>query len=181
MSYLARLKILLSEKPLPEELTEPTKGASVASVSDRGSRLFEGSGPCVSFVSDQRSHLPGDETATETASVADETAIEERAGLAADNVPEAFLDGWARLNHQKPFDVSDADWRLGLDDGGRFLDAWGHDAAALGWTPGDLFDAPSKSRAGGLVWELKGDQVTALGDDRARLRDGRTITRRART
>lgn len=52
-------------------------------------------------------------------------AIEERAGLAADRVPPAYLDAWARLNHQKPSSVSEAEWRLALDDGGRFLDAWG--------------------------------------------------------
>ena len=47
-------------------------------------------------------------------------AIEERAGLAADRVPLAYLDAWARLNHQKPFDASEAEWRLALNDGGDF-------------------------------------------------------------
>ena len=37
MSYLARLKTLLHEKHLLEELTKPTKGASVSFVSDHGS------------------------------------------------------------------------------------------------------------------------------------------------
>ena len=50
-------------------------------------------------------------------------AIEERAGLAADRVPRAYLDAWARLNHRKPARVSEAEWRRALDDGGRFLDA----------------------------------------------------------
>jgi hypothetical protein len=39
MSYLARLKTLLAEKRLPEELTELTKGASVSFVSDQGGRF----------------------------------------------------------------------------------------------------------------------------------------------
>ena len=39
MSYLARLKTLLAEKRLPDELTELTKGASVSFVSDQGSRF----------------------------------------------------------------------------------------------------------------------------------------------
>jgi len=47
-------------------------------------------------------------------------AIEERAALAADRVPAVYLDAWARLNHQKPTSVSEAEWRLALDDGGRF-------------------------------------------------------------
>ena len=98
--------------------------------------------------------------------------IEERAGLAADSVPACFLDGWSRLNHQKPFDVSDEEWRRALDDGGLFLDAWGHRAAALDWSAGDLFDV-----AGGLVWRLAGARVVALGPEAARLNDGRTLRR----
>ena len=84
-------------------------------------------------------------------------AIEERAGLAADRVPAVYLDAWARLNCQKPFNVTEADWWRALDDGGRFLDAWGETAAALGWTSGDLFDVSK-----GLVWQLAGRRVEAI-------------------
>ena len=45
------------------------------------------------------------------------------------------------------------------------------------WTPGELFDAPCDGRPGGLVWQLKGERVDVLGEDRARLEDGRTIKR----
>jgi hypothetical protein len=38
-------------------------------------------------------------------------AIEERAALAADRAPVCYLEAWARLNHQKPAQVSDAAWR----------------------------------------------------------------------
>ena len=107
----------------------------------------------------------------------DRDAIEERAGLAADRVPAGYLDAWARLNHQKPSSVSEAEWRLALDDGGRFLDSWGADAAAMRWTAGELFDVPRDGRPGGLIWQLKGERVDALGEDRARLEDGRTIKR----
>ena len=113
-----------------------------------------------------------------TAPFADDLdAIEERAALAADSVPACYLDAWARLNHQKPATVSEAEWRLAIDDGGRFLDAWGADAATMRWTPGELFDVPRDGRPGGLVWQLKGERVDALGEDRARLEDGRTIKR----
>jgi hypothetical protein len=101
----------------------------------------------------------------------DVAEIDERAGLASDSVPTAYLGAWARLNCQKPARVSEAEWRLALDGGGRFLDAWGEDAAALGWTPGDLFDVTA-----GLVWRLAGERVEALGPDHARLGDGRTLT-----
>ena len=96
-------------------------------------------------------------------------AIEERAALAADRVPSVYLDGWSRLNHQKPFSVSEGAWRQALDDGGHFLDRWGRDAAARHWTPGELFDVTA-----GLVWRLAGSSVEALGPHRARLSDGRT-------
>jgi len=102
----------------------------------------------------------------------DAVAVEERAGLASDRIPAVFLDVWARLNCQKPARVSEADWRLALNDGGLFLDTWGNDATALQWTPGALFDVAS-----GLIWRLGGGRVEALGADHARLGDGRTIMR----
>lgn len=102
-------------------------------------------------------------------------AIEERAGLAADRVPTVYLDAWARQNCQKPASVAETEWQLALDDGGRFLDAWGRDAATLGWTPDALFDVGQA-----LVWRLAGARVVALGPDHAQLSDGRTIYRRGR-
>ncbi len=91
----------------------------------------------------------------------DEAAIEERAGMASGSVPPAFLDTWSRLNCQKPEGVSEAEWRLALDDGGLFLDAWGNEAADIGWTPGELFDLPA-----GLVWRLAGQRVLGVGSYR---------------
>ena len=102
----------------------------------------------------------------------DAAEIEERAGLAADRVPRIYLDAWARLNCQKPASVLEAEWRLALDDGGRFLDRWGNEAAEWGWTPGDIFDLST-----GLVWRLAGRRVGALGLDEMHLSDGRIITR----
>jgi hypothetical protein len=112
-------------------------------------------------------------TSPVTAPLADDLyAIEERAALAADCVPACYLDAWARLQCQKPASVSEAEWRRALDDGGLFLDAWGEDAVALGWMPGDLFDVTA-----GLVWRLVGERVAALRPDHARLADGRTVIR----
>jgi hypothetical protein len=104
----------------------------------------------------------------------DAEAIEERAGLAADRVPPVYLDAWARLNHQKPVGVSETEWRLALDDGGRFLDAFGSEAAELRWMPGELFDVRS-----GLVWRFAGERVEAIGADHVRLSDGRAIERKS--
>ena len=111
-----------------------------------------------------------DERGKATAEGAD--AVDERAALAAGRVPSVYLDAWARLNHQKPYGVSEPEWRLALDDGGRFLDVCGKEAAALGWTPGELFDVTA-----GLIWRLAGERVEAIDAYRVRLSDGRTIAR----
>jgi hypothetical protein len=146
--YLTRLKTLLAQSS-PTRQTDKTDES-----------------PSVSFVSDQGRHVSGDEGA-------EAGAIEERAGLAADRVPPIYLDAWARLNCQKPASVSEAEWRLALDDSGRFLDAWGSEAADMRWTPGEVFDVTA-----GLVWRLGGERVGAIGADHVRLRDGRTIKRK---
>ena len=101
----------------------------------------------------------------------DDDAVAERMALCADAVPTVFLDAWARINHRKPVRVGKAAWRLALDDGGRFLDCWGPDAAALGWTVAHLFALPS-----GLVWRLAGRSVEGLGPRHVRLDDGERIT-----
>lgn len=106
------------------------------------------------------------------ADVAD--AIEERAGLASALVPRVYLDAWAQLNCQKPASVSEAEWRRALDDGGRFLDAWGYVAQAFGWAAGELFNVSA-----GLVWRLEGERVEFIGSERVRLSGGRTIARTA--
>jgi hypothetical protein len=135
--YLARLKTLLAEKPPPEELTELTKGASVSFVRNQVSLVSEGEGAFVSSVSNRSRNVSGDDD-TETF---DADAIEERAALASDRVPACYLEAWARLNHRNPTRVSEAQWRIAIDDGGRFLDQWGREAAQFGWTPAELFEA----------------------------------------
>ena len=162
MSYLARLKNLLAETGPPKEPTKPTKDAFVSSVSAKG-------GP---FLAAERIGPGPDRLATPH-----DAEIEERAGVAADRVPALYLDAWARLNCQKPALVSEAEWRRALGDGASFLDAWGVYATALGWTPGDLFDVPRKGLSGGLLWQLRGERVEALGPDHVRLGDGRDVMR----
>jgi hypothetical protein len=107
-------------------------------------------------------------------------AIEERAGLAADSAPGCYLDAWARLQCQRPLSIDEDDWRRAIDDAGLFLDVWGADAAAMQWSGGELFDMPRQGLPGGLVWQLMGERVDALGEHRARLADGRTIIRSRR-
>ena len=110
--------------------------------------------------------------------VAEADAIEERAAMAADSVPAIYLDAWARLQVQRPLSVTEDDWRSAVDDAGLFLDAWSEHAASMGWDACDLFDVPRQGRSGGLVWQLRGERVDALGEDHARTAAGRTIERR---
>jgi hypothetical protein len=107
----------------------------------------------------------------------DRAAIEERAALAADRVPVCYLHAWARLQCQQPPRAPLGAWREAIEDGGLFLDAWGEDSATMRWTAGELFEPPYEGEAGRLVWQLKCERVESLREDRARLRDGRTIKR----
>ncbi|WP_157934356.1 hypothetical protein [Microvirga ossetica] len=54
-----------------------------------------------------------------------------------------------------------------MDDAGRFLDRYGHEAAALGWLAADLFSAD------GFAWILKGAAVVNLTATAATQSDGR--------
>jgi hypothetical protein len=140
---------------------DPAKAANPLKSEGESSRLAGLAAPLGSRAGD-----------TADAEALDLDVIEERAALAADHVPAVYLDVWARLNCQKPAPVSEAQWRLALDDGGRFLDACGSEAADLRWTPGELFEVTA-----GVVWRLAGESVGAIGANYIQLKDGRTIAR----
>lgn len=101
-----------------------------------------------------------------------DASILEREGMAVDGAPGVYLTAWARLQTHRPFGVSSEAWQRAVVSAGLFLDRWGEDAARLGWTAGQLFDAPY-----GLVWRLDGGLVEALGIDHARTADGRQARR----
>ena len=110
----------------------------------------------------------------------EQVAILERAQLCAGSVPAIYLDAWARLNCQKPLRVSEGEWCQALDDGGRFLDAWGWvSESEWAWTVGELFDVPGPGKDGGLIWRLGGALVEAYGPEYVRLSDTRIIERMA--
>jgi hypothetical protein len=93
--------------------------------------------------------------------------LEERQALAAGSVPEPYLDGWSRLQLQRPAAIPGDHWRQAVDAAGRFLDEWGNLAEIFRWSPDDLFNVPRDGRPGGLVWFLQGETVRALGPDHA--------------
>ena len=108
----------------------------------------------------------------------DADAIEERAALAADCVPACYLYAWARFQCQRPFSVDPDAWQRAINDAGLFLDGWGAEAAASGWTAAALFDVPRDGRPGGIVWRLAGGRVEAVAAHQVRLSDGRSLRRR---
>ena len=81
------------------------------------------------------------------------------------------------LREHCPDHVERGRWQQAVEDGRRFLDKWGEQAAALGWMPRDLFglqkspDQPhpsyrrlSRYDETGLIWLLQGRPVVALTD-----------------
>jgi hypothetical protein len=83
----------------------------------------------------------------------------------------------AVLCERCPDYVEVADWQRAIEDGRSFLEQWGEQAKALGWTTRDLFglqpvpDKPALSYRRltrydetGLCWLLRGRQVVALSE-----------------
>lgn len=112
----------------------------------------------------------------------DHEAFEERAGLIqANGVPEDWAEGFATLcTMQCPANYWPERWQQLVDDGGCFLDRWGHQAAKLGWQALDVFGvnplAPELRYDGmGLIPLLQGRPVIAITDSTARIDCGRGI------
>jgi hypothetical protein len=98
-------------------------------------------------------------------------------------VPAPFAGAFAALASTAPEHLSTDRWRLFLDDSPAFLDQWGEQAAALGWTADDLFGLDSVAPLArydrmGLLWMLKGERVVALTAAAARLSAGLSFYRR---
>ncbi len=85
--------------------------------------------------------------------------------------PPLYSAGFARLQLTPPPGLSVLRWLQAVDDAGRFLDAFGQQAQAMGWRSDDLF------RSGGLVQTLQGAHVTKITSTTAVLSDGRTFKR----
>ena len=153
--YLARLKAKIGQKPIPYELPKLPKGGFDSFGSYRGRGFSRNDGP------------PDP----------DEAEIEERKGMAAESVPEPYLDAFARLQCQKLITVLDNEQRQAINDAGRFLDAWGALAGEFQWSPGELFDVPRHDERCGLAWFLKGETVRALGPAHAATESGRHFLR----
>jgi hypothetical protein len=92
-------------------------------------------------------------------------------------VPTAtpFAEAPTALQALQPQGVDEFRWREALNDGRRFLETWGSQAANFGWTSDDLFGlhptAPlARYDAMGLVWLLRGRTVERLTATEAAIR-----------
>ncbi|MGB9151824.1 MAG: hypothetical protein WCD70_01925 [Alphaproteobacteria bacterium] len=114
--------------------------------------------------------------------VFDREAFDERAAIIeANGVSREWAEGYATLcTMPRPSVYSLGRWQQIIDDGGRFLDAWGREAAALGWRAVDVFgvnpDAPECRYDGaGLVPLLTGRRVCDIRKDTAQIDCGAGI------
>jgi hypothetical protein len=82
-----------------------------------------------------------------------------------------YSAGFARLQLTLPPGLSVPQWRQAVNDAGRFLDAFGRQAQAMGWREDDLF------RLNGLVQTLQGAYVTKITSTTAIVSDGHTFKR----
>jgi hypothetical protein len=99
--------------------------------------------------------------------------IDERQAIAEieGGVSTLYSAGFARLQLTPPPGLSVPRWLQAVDDAGRFLDAFGRQAQAMGWRADDLF------RPDGLVQVLQGAHISKITSTTAVLSDGRTFKR----
>lgn len=99
--------------------------------------------------------------------------MEERTAMAAieGGVPPVFALAFAVFQIGRPAGRTAEEWRLAIDDAGRFLDACGRQAEAMGWQSSDLFARD------GLAYSLRGASVVSLNTTAATFSDGRTFKR----
>ena len=120
----------------------------------------------------------GDSAESRLPLIPDPDAFEERAALVeyGAGVPREWAEGFARLDlAQPPKGFDERRWRTLIDDGGKFLDRWGGEAARLGWSALDVFGAHpiapgARYDAAGLVLLIDGGEVIAIRLDRATIR-----------
>ena len=79
------------------------------------------------------------------------------------------------LSLSRPGCIKPDRWRLIIADSHQFVDRWGAQAAALGWTTLDVFGAHpthpiERLDLAGLIILLHGDDLVALTADTARIR-----------
>ena len=104
--------------------------------------------------------------------------IEGREPWGSDKLPPRYAAAWEAFCAQCPASASMFDWEMAAFDAAIFLGDWCLLARDSGWTAGDIFDAATPDKPGGLVWAIKGHPVLALGPQVASLQGGGIWKRR---
>jgi hypothetical protein len=86
-------------------------------------------------------------------------------------VPPLYSHAFATLQLTPPPGLPVRRWLQAVNDAGRFLDTFGAEAAAIGWSVDDLFARR------GLVFALNGAAVVGLSLATVTLSNGRIVTR----
>ncbi len=152
--------------------------AFLRSVSTQKTGVMGVTGVTANKINDLARHTPGHEGVTGVMGAAGSCPtspdLDERQAIAEieGGIPPLYSAGFARLQLTPPPGLSVLRWLQAVDDAGRFLDAFGQPAQALGWRADDLF------RPDGLVPALQGAYVTKLTSTTAVLSDGRSVSRR---
>jgi hypothetical protein len=116
-----------------------------------------------------RTGTEGGDTFAERAAVIEEGA----------KVPRDWAEAFARLQAMPaPAGVDAADWTAALNGAGRFLDRWGAQAAALGWTAEEVFRFDPTSL--GAAHFLARANVTEVGHKAIAFRIGPNVWRLCR-
>src|SRR5665213_669926 len=173
----------------------------VSSVGRLPSRIAEFSSPVGDEQSDGESNSPESQTAGNAPRTSDDASrapehpptrsvapadsgesaadrFEERAALIeyGAGVPREWAEGFARLDLASPPAGFDAKrWRTLIDDGGKFLDRWGGEAARLGWSALDLLGAHPVAPA--FRYDAAADEIYQAGGDVVDIRTDRAVIR----
>jgi hypothetical protein len=195
--YLARLKAKIQEKPIPKELTKPTKPTFVSFVSYRGRHISEIERPPdparvaleehngrasnsaleLAEGAEDRQHAGANTATPGTAKTVKtppapapwpEPKITGTPPFGADHVPSRYEAAWQALLAGCPPRATPLFWQAAIFDAAILFGDFGKLIDEYHWTPGDLFDAP-----GGLIWFIHGSPVVAIGHSMAQCQDGR--------
>jgi hypothetical protein len=92
-------------------------------------------------------------------------------------VPDDWTEGLKRMRHRPcPIAINPKHWLLLQDAAMRFVELWGEQAAALGWSALDIFGCHPTHPADryetmGLVWMIADAEVVAMGAEVANIRN----------
>ena len=166
--YLARLKELNRENPLPRQVPKVAKAPFDTFDTDQSRGVFENqSGRGQSLRESREMGSPP------RPAEAFRAKIVRVPPFSCDAAPERYKAAWEALLAQCPPMIAAIVWQAAVSDCADLFGYWGLQLARLGFKPGDIFDVPYGGKPGGLAWAMKGSPVMALGPGTAQFQDGR--------